>query len=163
MPGAASSVSSHTTPLSSVRPEPSSHSVAGTTPTPTTTTSASTALPSARRTPLDPAVALDAGDTHAEAQVDAVVAVQLTAHRPELGPSPRTSGAGSASSTVTSSPRPRHVAATSAPMNPAPIDHDPRVAGEARAQRERVVEVRSTNMPSRSGVSGKRAASRRSR
>ena len=43
---AAKSHSSQTTPLSSVSPEPSSHSVAGTTPIPTTTRSASSRDPS---------------------------------------------------------------------------------------------------------------------
>ena len=67
-------------------------------------------------------VAFHRVDLHAGPQVDAVVVVEVGDHRPELaGPRPRTIGCGSASSTVTSSPRPWHVAATSAPMNPAPI------------------------------------------
>ena len=83
MPGAASSVSSHTIPLSRTRPEPSSQSVTGATPTPTTTMSASTVPPSSRRTRSTCAVALDGGDAHAEAEVDTVIAVQLTADHAE--------------------------------------------------------------------------------
>ena len=59
---------------------------------------------------------------------------------PSTGPSPRTSGAGSASSTVTSRPRTRHVAATSEPMNPAPTTTTRGPAVERGAERERVVE-----------------------
>ena len=59
---------------------------------------------------------------------------------PSAGPSPRTIGCGSASSTVTSSPRCRHVAATSAPMKPAPITTTGGPRSSWRAERERVVE-----------------------
>ena len=120
-PGAASSVSSHTTPLSSVSPEPSSQSVSGTTPTPTTTTSASTALPSSSRTRStlpSPSIAATPTPRRRSTPWSRCSSPHTM---PSSGPRPRTIGAGSASSTVTSRPRPRHVAATSAPMNPAPI------------------------------------------
>ena len=84
-PGAASRVSSHTTPLSSARPEPSSQPVAGVTPMPTTTTSASTTEPSAEPQPLDPVATLEGLDPDAEADVDPVVPVQVGAQRAQVG------------------------------------------------------------------------------
>ena len=73
-------------------------------------------------------------------------------------PRPRTSGAGSASSTVTCRPRTRHVAATSEPMKPGADHDDARAARRGgRAGRARRRRVRSTKMPSRSGVLGERA------
>ena len=78
-PGAARQVSSHTTPSSSVSPEPSSQPVFGVTPMPTTTTSASTAEPSASRTRSTRVAAGEPGHADAQAHVDAVVAVQVGA------------------------------------------------------------------------------------
>ena len=120
-PGAATHSSSHTTPLSIVSPDPSSHAVSGTTPMPTSTTSASTAVPSpsrTRSTRSSPSIASTCTPVRRSTPWSRCIAA-ITA--PSSGPNPRTIGCGSASSTVTSSPRPRHVAATSAPMNPAPI------------------------------------------
>ena len=99
-------------------------------------------MPSVRRTALDPVGAVEPVDARAEAHVDAVVAVQLGASTmPISAPSARSSGTAAASSMVTSSPRPRHVAATSAPMKPAPTTTTrvgPRV--EVAPQAEAVVE-----------------------
>ena len=65
-------------------PEPSSHSVLGVTPMPTTTTSAGMTVPSVRRTPSTRSVPSSAVDADAEAEVDAVVAVQLGQHHAHL-------------------------------------------------------------------------------
>ena len=90
-PGAASRVSSQTTPSSRVRPEPSSHSVLTDTPMPTTTTSAATDVPSVRVTPVtrrrpwSEGTRLEVVDPRAEADVDPVLDVEPTAHRAHLG------------------------------------------------------------------------------
>ena len=60
---------------------------------------------------------------------------------PISAPRPRSSGTGSASMRVTSMPRPRQVAATSAPMKPGADDRDPARAGvELGPDGEAVVE-----------------------
>ena len=126
--------SSHTTPSSSARPEPSSHSVLGVTPMPTTTTSASTVVPSARRTrSTRPSPSMPSTPTPS-AQVDAVVAVDVAAHRAHLRRrAPRASGTGSASTRVTVEAAPaagrRHLGAD----EPGADDHDP--AGRRRRGR----------------------------
>ena len=142
-PGAAAQVASHTTPSSRARPLPSSQPVTGDTPMPTTTTSASIDEPSARRTPLDPVAAVDAVDAGAEPEVDAVVAVQVgDERRPSPRRAPRMHGAGSGSTTVTSSAEPagrgRHLAAD----EPGADDDDPARAPavEVGPQGEAVVE-----------------------
>ena len=73
------------------------------------------------------------------------------------GPRARANGTGRASRTVTSQPRPRAVAATSEPMNPAPTTTtrgDP-VVSAARSARLSS-NVRSMWTPSSSGWSGSR-------
>ena len=103
------------------------------------------------------AVAFDRVDLHAGAEIDAVIAVhRRRCTAPSSGPSPRTIGCGSASSTVTSSPRPRHVAATSAPMKPAPITTTFGRASSAARNASASSSVRSMNTPARSGWFGSR-------
>ena len=108
---------------------------------PTTTTSASTVEPSASRTRStrpSPSIASTCTPVRRSTPWSRCMSA-ITA--PSSGPSPRTIGWGNASSTVTSSPRPRHVAATSAPMKPAPITTTRGEPRRARArERERVVE-----------------------
>ena len=123
----------------------------GATPTPTTTTSASSASPSARRTRSTRSVALEPLDRHAECggRRRGRGAARRTPRRSPR-PSPAPSARGRASSTVTSSPRPRQVAATSEPMKPAPITTTRgrassrsrmRQASVERAQHEDAVEL----------------------
>src|SRR5215218_3188366 len=154
IPGAARHVASHTTPSSTATPLPSSQAVSGATPTPTTTTSASIVRPSASRTrstrsrPSNPATVTPQRRSTPCSRCNRPQA------SPTIGPTARTSGVGSISSTVTSRPRPRHVAATSEPMNPAPITTmRGRVSRRARMARQSSM-VRSTKMPSSAGVSG---------
>ena len=109
---------------------------------PTTTTSASTAEPSVSRTCSTRPVPSIAADADAQSELDAVVAVQLRAgqaHRRARGLA--ANGTGRASRTVTSQPRPRAVAATSEPMNPAPTTTTRGEPDrERRPQREALVE-----------------------
>ncbi|KAG1648580.1 hypothetical protein GQR58_029726 [Nymphon striatum] len=132
-PGAARQVASQTTPLSTVRPEPSSHSVLGMTPIPTTTTSASRVEPSERVT-------------------------ERTRPSPSRAstPTPSRSGTGAISTMVTSSPWLRAVAATSAPMNPAP-QTTTRLGAEAKSARMAMasLSVRSVCTPSNPWALGK--------
>ncbi len=73
------------------------------------------------------------------------------ARGPISGPSARSNGTGSISTTTTSAPRPLAVAATSEPMNPAPITATRgRLMRSARNARQSSM-VRSTCTPARSG------------
>ncbi len=69
-------------------------------------------------------------------------------------PTPRTIGCGRASSTVTSRPRLRHVAATSAPMNPAPITQTRAPASSRSRIAWQSSIVRSVNTPASAGCPG---------
>ena len=97
-PGAAVQVASHTTPLSIVRPEPSSQSVLGPTPMPTTDQVDVEHRAVGEPDPLDAVAALDEHHADAEAHVHAVVAVEVgDDRRPSRRRAPRSSGTGSAS------------------------------------------------------------------
>ena len=125
MPGAARQVSSQRTPSSSVSPEPSSQPMLGTTPTPTTTTSARTSVPSSRVRTLvgvSPSCSTRRSRTPTPSRTSTPSSrCSCVTTSPMLPGSTRPRGTSPASIIVTSRPRPRHVAATSAPMNPAPI------------------------------------------
>ncbi len=120
MPGAARVVASHTSPSSSASPEPSSQPVFGETPMPTTTRSASTSVSSASRTwvtrspPSNPATPTPRRRSTPWSRWSSPITAPISS------PSARPSGTGSASRIVTSQPAVRQVAATSAPMKPAP-------------------------------------------
>ena len=114
-------VASHTTPSSRVSPDPSSQSVAGRTPIPTTTTSAATMVPSPSSDAFHALVAFEARRRRRRSRRStpwsrgarrAHRRASVRGHAPSARAAPR--------GRVTSRPRPRHVAATSAPMNPAP-------------------------------------------
>ncbi|CAB4995572.1 unannotated protein [freshwater metagenome] len=76
---------------------------------------------------------------------------------PMSGPSTRPSGTGSASTIVTSMPRPRAVAATSAPMNPAPMTTTLRGAASNAERNARASSmVRNVKTPARPSVPGNR-------
>ena len=93
----------------------------------------------------------------AEAHVDAVVAVEVGEHGAHLGAEAALERRGSASTIVTSRPLPRAVAATSAPMNPAPITTTrPGAASKAARRASESSSVRSTKTPSRAGWPGSR-------
>ena len=79
------SVASHASPGSTVRPLPASHSVLGSEPSPTTTASAGDARAVGQLDRLDPAAPEHRGDAGAEAQIDAVAAVELRAPRSQDG------------------------------------------------------------------------------
>ena len=124
------------------------------TPTPTTTRSASIALPSARRTrstrsrPSNPATVTPQRRSTPCSRCNRPHA------SPTIGPTARANGVGSISSTVTSRPRPRHVAATSEPMNPAPITTTRGLVSRRERIARQSSRVRSTKIPSSGGVSG---------
>ena len=153
------SVSSHTTPLSSVSPEPSSQSVSGATPTPTThdvgiddarRRRAARARPGRR-----PRTAATVTPVRRSTPWSRCSSPQHRRRAP--CPTPRTIGCGSASSTVTFEPaaaaRGRDLGA-----DEAGADHD-----DPRARRRagpgapwQSSSVRSTKMPASSGWSGRR-------
>ncbi len=84
--GARRSALSQTTPLSTVSPEPSSQSVAGAAPTATSTTShCDRGAVGQSATRLDAVGAEDGFDADAEAEVDAVGAMQAGEHRADHG------------------------------------------------------------------------------
>ncbi len=110
-------VSSHTTPSRSCNPLSPSHAVAGTTPMPTTTMSASISSPPSSNTPSSWSRSTCTPHRTTTPRASCIAAMT----EPISSPSPRTSGAGPPSSTVTSLPSCLAVAATSSPMKPAPI------------------------------------------
>ena len=118
----AESVGPHTTPSRKVRPLPSNQPIDGVTPMPTSTVSASTLVPSPRCTTArsGPTASMRTTWTLHRRSTPLRVCTPATAW-PIASPSPRTSGAGRPSSTVTRQPRWRAVAATSSPMKPAPM------------------------------------------
>ena len=112
---------SHTTPLSTAMPLPSSQSVEGREPIPTTTTSASSSEPSASWTfstwpvPVTPVTPTPQRTSTPSARCSRAT------NSPISVPSTDASGVGCGSTIVTSTPILRRLAATSQPMNPAPI------------------------------------------
>ena len=163
-PGAASNVASHTTPLSSVRPEPSSQSVLGATPTPTTTTSASTDGAVVEQDPFDALGTFEPRDPDAGAQVDAVVAVQRREGVAERGPEPadhrRRQRLEHGDLQPASAARRRDLGADEPRAD---HHHRWRVRRGRRASRPASSSVRSTWMPARSGVSRQPARRRAGR
>ena len=111
--------------------------VVGVTPMPTTTTSAGSCQPPSISTAPGwrPSIVTPQRTSTPWSAWTAATAAPIAA------PRPRISGAGALSSTSTSLPSLRAVAATSRPMKPAPIDdHATTAAGDPLAQGERVVE-----------------------
>ena len=152
-PGAeVAQVASQTTPLSRVIPDDSCQPVSGTTPMPTTTTSASTTEPSPRRTPVTrpspskPATVTPQRRSTPWSWWRAAQAAPISAGKA------RASGAGSASSMVTSTPRNRAEAATSAPMKPAPTTQTRDAASSSARRARQSASVRSTWTPARPSV-----------
>ena len=107
-------------PLSTARPAPAASSVRGCTPTPTTTKSQSSVAAVGGAHPLDRRVSLEGLDAGAEQQPHAVVGVDVAVDGADLGAEHALERDGAGSMTVTSRPRWRAEAATSAPIQPAP-------------------------------------------
>ena len=126
--------SSTRTPSSTPGRPPRRSSVRGATPTPTTTRSAPSVRPSDVRTPVDAPAPSIASTPRAERQVDAVGGVDVAVDRADLGPEhalerDRPPGA----TIVTSAPRCFADAATSQPIQPAPMTTTRPPRHEARA------------------------------
>ena len=120
-PGAARQVSSHTTPLSRASPEPSSQPVVGAHADADDDDVGVDDRAVGQPHPLDPVAALEGLDRRRRGgrRPRGPGAGRRTAS-PARCPRTRSSGTGRASTTVTSWPRWRQVAATSEPMKPAP-------------------------------------------
>lgn len=90
-------------------------------PIPATTTSAGRVSPVSSRTPVTRPSRVESPATEApQRRVTPFRSCSRAQIDPSSGPSTRAIGVGSASKTVTSKPKPLHVDATSAPMNPPP-------------------------------------------
>ena len=103
-----------------VRPEPSSHSVLGNTPMPTTNKSVSMIVPSVSSTASicsRPCTAVTPTPHRKSTPFDRCTSATTS---PTMFPTTRSKGAANDSIRVVSTPLPTAVAATSAPMKPAP-------------------------------------------
>ena len=128
-------VASTRTPLSTSRPAASASAVRGATPTPTSTARAVDRAPAGQADALDAAVALDRVDPRAGQQLDAVLAVDVGVDvRPPPGRARSRAARRGARRCVTSMPSCRAEAATSEPIQPAPITTRRPPAGGHRGQ-----------------------------
>ena len=157
-PGApALSVASHTMPSRNTSELSVSQSVTGVTPMPTTITSLATDSPPLRRTTNSvPLCSMPCTCTPQRTGTPLSVCNCVTA-RPISAPRPRISGAGAPSSTTTSLPNMRAVAATSRPIKPAPMMVTRRLPASIRARSDNASSsVRNSKIDSCSSWLGRR-------
>ncbi|SHU59030.1 Uncharacterised protein [Mycobacteroides abscessus subsp. abscessus] len=111
---------SHTTPLSTATPDPSSQSIAGRLPIPRTTRSVSRRVPSDKVTDWTRSCPSTASTPTPTRTSTPSLRCSRATRSPSCWPIAANSGAGCGSTRTTSTPLARRVAATSQPMKPAP-------------------------------------------